>query len=142
MVWTYSRSEIRRTTVITTVASALRELLDNTTPLAAAVDRHFSPDYRQRTDGKWSDRDEFTAHIAHLRSLVASITVTVLDDLREGRAFAERHVVDIVKIDGGRVVQEVYVFGEFAVDGRFERLEEVTLMLEGAEPDRAMGSAR
>jgi hypothetical protein len=33
-------------------------------PLYAAVDRHFAPKYRQRTDGVWTDQAEFIAHIA------------------------------------------------------------------------------
>ena len=91
----------------TTVAVALDELLDSTLPLDDAIDRHFSPTYRQRTNGSWDDRDEFAAHIAHLRTLVQHATVTVLDELYNGDAFAERHVIDIVKVDGGRVIQEV-----------------------------------
>jgi hypothetical protein len=36
----------------------------------------------------------------------------------------------------------VYVFGEFAPDGRFLRIEEVKLMLAGAEEDRSLGSGK
>jgi hypothetical protein len=37
---------------------------------------------------------------------------------------------------------EVYVFAELAPDGRFSRIEETTLMLQGDEADRNLGSAR
>ncbi|MEU9047965.1 nuclear transport factor 2 family protein, partial [Kitasatospora sp. NPDC048343] len=40
------------------------------------------------------------------------------------------------------VRMEVYLFAEFAADGRFRRIEETTLMLEGADADRNLGSAR
>ncbi|MFF1796974.1 nuclear transport factor 2 family protein [Kitasatospora sp. NPDC058263] len=127
----------------TDIATALTDLLF--TPgldLAEAVDRHFAPDYRQRTDGSWADRAEFTAHIAHLREVVASGRVEVLDELVQGDRYADRHVVDVTKTDGSTVRMEVYVFAEFAPDGRFRRLEETTLMLRGDEEDRDLGSAR
>jgi hypothetical protein len=43
---------------------------------------------------------------------------------------------------GSSVRTEVYLFGEFAPDGRFRRVEEITLMLSGMESDRGLGNAR
>jgi hypothetical protein len=123
--------------------SALTDLLFRPeVDLAAAADRHFAPDYRQRTDGSWDERDGFVEHIAHLRSIVAGGSVRVLDEFRAGPLYADRHVVEILKRDGSRVEMEAYVFAEFAADGRFRRVEETTLMLSGAEADRGLGSAR
>jgi len=124
------------------IASALADLLSPASSLETSLDRHFSPDHRQRTDGAWSNRGEFAEHVAHLRSVVASVNTTVLEELVDGATYAERHIVDVTKKDGSKVVQEVYVFGELAPDGRFLRIEEVTLMLAGAEEDRGLGSAR
>jgi ketosteroid isomerase-like protein len=126
----------------TSIAAALTDLLNPARPLEESIDRHFSPDYRQRTDGEWANRTEFAEHIAHLRSVVASVEVKVHEELVGGTTYAERHTVEVTKKDGSKVVQEVYVFGEFAPDGRFLRIEEVTLMLAGAEEDRSLGSAR
>lgn len=136
------------TTAMTTathpsIAAALTDLLF--TPgldLTEAVDRHFAPDYRQRTDGRWDDRAEFTSHIAHLRTIVADGSVQVLDELVQGDRYADRHLVDITKTDGSTVRMEVYVFAEFTPDGRFRRIEETTLMLDGTDSDRNIGSAR
>jgi hypothetical protein len=110
--------------------------------LDEAADRHFAPDYRQRTDGRWDDRSQFLTHIAHLRTVVADGSVEVHDELVDGRRYADRHTVRVTKTDGSSVHMEVYLFGEFAPDGRFRRIEETTLMLEGAEGDRNLGSAR
>ena len=130
-------------TTYTDMHSALTDLLFRPElDLAAAADRHFAPDYRQRTDGRWDERDGFVEHIAHLRSIVASGTVRVLDEFRDGALYADRHVVEILKRDGSRVEMEVYAFAELAADGRFRRVEETTLMLSGAEADRGLGSAR
>ncbi|MBF9068827.1 nuclear transport factor 2 family protein [Streptacidiphilus fuscans] len=127
----------------TDIARALTDLLF--TPgldLDEAVDRHFAPDYRQRTDGRWADRADFTTHIAHLRTVVADGSVEVLDELARGDRYADRHVVNVRKTDGSTVRMEVYLFGEFAPDGRFRRIEETTLLLDGRETDRGLGSAR
>jgi hypothetical protein len=127
---------------MTDIKAALVDLLNNgDLPLDEAIERHFIPTYRQRTDGICSDRDGFAAHIAHLRSIVASVSIEVLDEFRDGTRYADRHIVDVAKTDGGRVAQEVYVFGELADDGRFARLDETTLMLDGDEADRTLGSA-
>ncbi|MFI9809461.1 nuclear transport factor 2 family protein [Streptomyces sp. NPDC052301] len=127
----------------TDVRTALTDLL--LTPgldLDEAADRHFAPDYRQRTDGSWDNRTEFLAHIAHLRTVVAGGSVEVHDELFSGHHYADRHTMEVIKIDGSTVRMEVYLFGEFAPDGRFRRIEETTLMLEGTDADRNLGSAR
>ncbi|WP_035796904.1 nuclear transport factor 2 family protein [Kitasatospora mediocidica] len=128
---------------MTSIAAALTDLL--LTPgleLTEAVDRHFTPDYRQRTDGRWDDHSAFTSHIAHLRTVVAGGSVEVLEELAQGDRYADRHIVDITKTDGSTVRMEVYLFAEIAPDGRFRRIEETTLMLQGADGDRNLGSAR
>lgn len=110
--------------------------------LSDVIDRHFSPHYRQRTNGVWDDRTAFTQHICKLREVVASVRIEVLDELRDGNRYADRHCVYVTKRDGSTVVQEVYLFGELDHEGRFLRIEETTLMLEGAEADRNIGSVK
>lgn len=128
---------------MTTLKAALDDFLNNRElSLNEAVDRHFTPDYRQRTDGEWSDQEGFVAHIAHLRDCVRSAEVTILEEFVDTNHYGERHIVDITKNDGGHVIQEVYAFGDLTEDSRFKRLEETTLMLSGAESDRNIASAR
>ena len=127
----------------TDIRTALTDLL--LTPgldLDEAAERHFAPDYRQRTDGDWADRTEFLAHIAHLRTITAGGSVKVHDELSRDNRYADRHTMEIVKTDGSTVRMEVYLFAEFAPDGRFRRIEETTLMLSGSDSDRNLGSAR
>lgn len=128
---------------MTTIKALLDDLLNQQTiPLSAVMDAHLAPEYRQRTNGRWSDRDEVTAHFAHLRRIVDHAEITVRQELSDRHNYAERHLVQIVKRDGSRVLQELYVFGEFSCDRRFARIEETALMLEGDEIDRAIVSAR
>ncbi|MCX5384460.1 nuclear transport factor 2 family protein [Streptomyces sp. NBC_00083] len=127
----------------TGIAAALNDLLFNRgITLDEAAERHFAPDYRQRTDGEWADRAEFLDHIGHLRGIVADGHVEVHDELYDGDKYADRHTCHVTKKDGSSVTMEVYVFADFSADGRFRRIEETTLMLRGSEADRDLGSAR
>jgi hypothetical protein len=127
----------------TGIAPALNDLLlERSMDLNEAIDKHFAPDYRQRTDGVWSTRAEFAEHIAHLRKVVSTGSLQVHEELRDGPIYAERHTIAVTRTDGSEVRTEVYVFGECAPDGRFRRIEETTLMLSGSEADRNLGSAR
>lgn len=68
--------------------------------------------------------------------------VQVHEELFDGSRYADRHTAHITKTDGSTVSMEVYVFADLAPDGRFSRIEETTLMLQGADTDRNIGSAR
>ncbi len=128
---------------MTTIKSAIDDLFNNQQlPAEEAVDLHFAPTFRQRTNGSWDDRDGFLARLVDLRKVVEHATVTILDELADANRYAERHVVDLVQRDGKRILQEVYVFAERDSDGRFVRIEETTLMLEADEADQRLGSAR
>ena len=72
----------------------------------------------------------------------ASAHIEVLEELRDGNRYADRHRVHVVKRDGSQVVQEVYLFAELDVDGRLLCVDEATMMLEGAESDREMGNMK
>ncbi|AFK00417.1 nuclear transport factor 2 family protein [Cronobacter sakazakii] len=129
-----------QTFTIDTVLNAL--LNQQERPLEDVLDSYFSPDYRQRTDGAWDDRQGFAHHARKLRELISFASIDVLDELRDGRRYATRHRVQCTKRDGEEVVMEVYMFAETDNEGRFTRIEETTLMLEGKAHDRDLGSAR
>jgi len=127
----------------TDIHSALDQILNQQQiPLEEVLDRHFSPEYRQRTNGCWDDREAFVQHARKLREIVASARIEVLDELRDGKRYADRHRIHVTLRDGTQVVQEVYLFAELDASGRFVRIEETTLMLEGTEADRQMGSMK
>lgn len=119
---------------MSTIKAAVDDLFDRQLPVEEALDRHFAPGFRQRTNGDWEDRPAVLARIAELREIAEHVTVTVLDELADGARYAERHVVDLVRRDGARVAQEVYVFAERDADGRFVRIEEASLPLETDGP--------
>ncbi len=117
---------------MTTIKDAINDLFNNQQlPAEEAVDRHYGPTFRQRTNGSWDDRPGFLARVIDFRKVVEHATITVLDELTDGNRYAERHVVDLIQRDGNRILQEVFVFAERDSEGRFVRIEETTLMLEG-----------
>ena len=121
--------------MVTTLKDALADLLQNQDlSVDEAAERHISPDFRQRTNGQWDDRAGFLTRIAHLRSTTQHTTITVLDELTDGDRYAERHIIDLLRNDGQRIVQEVYLFAALDSDGRLERIEEVTLAAGDGEP--------
>ncbi|MFS2224681.1 nuclear transport factor 2 family protein [Pantoea sp. B65] len=110
--------------------------------LEKTLDRYFSPNYRQRTNGCWEDREGFAHHARKLREICTFARIEVLDELRSGNLYATRHRVQCSKRDGAEVVMEVYMFAEIEDSGRFLRVEETTLMLKGTESDRDLGGAK
>jgi len=115
---------------MSTIKEAVEDLLNNRQLTAdEALDRHFSPSFRQRTNGIWDARAAFRARIIALREVVEHTTITVLDELLDANRYTERHVVELVKHDGERIVQEVYLFAQRDPDGRFTRIEEATVAL-------------
>ncbi|MEV6733348.1 MULTISPECIES: nuclear transport factor 2 family protein [unclassified Streptomyces] len=124
----------------TGIARAINDLLFSPgVDLAEALDRHFTPDYRQRTNGVWSDRTSFARHITRLRSLIRSGHIEVHDELRDGLRYADRHTVTLSHHDGHTSRTEVYLFAELAPDGRFQRVEETTLLITGQLDDENLG---
>jgi hypothetical protein len=127
------------------IETALAEVCfgdDAVHPLEATIDRYFDPDYQQRTDGEITGRDGFAAHIRALRALAATGSVRVRDVLREGNRVADRHEVTITKRDGTTSRIEVYLFGEFASDGRLRRVNEITRVIDGDQGDARLARVR
>jgi hypothetical protein len=110
------------------ISEALKALVLEPDPgveLNQVVDRFYAPGFTYQADGKTLDRDEFADMAAGARSQIAKGTVTVLDELRDGSAYAERHVFHITMKNGATQDREVAIFGTYAPDGRFLRLSEI-----------------
>ncbi len=118
------------------ISDALRALLFEPDPgadLDQGLDRYYAPDFTFRTNRKTLDRGEFAQMVARVRGQVAGGTGTVLDELRDGSAYAERHIFHITLKNGASQDREVAIFGTFAEDGRFRRLSEARFDIDPAE---------
>jgi len=119
-------------TTRSTITTAIKLLFDSSVDLDVAIDRHFSPTFRQRVDGgSWSERADFTEHMAQLREVMASGTIEVHEELVDGPLYADRHTIEIVLKDGTLIRTEVYLFARHDADGRFSEIQEATLSLSG-----------
>jgi len=110
--------------------------------LEATVDRYFTADYRQRTDGRVLDRREFVEHLRALRTKIVRGHVEVLEAVRQGHRIADRHLVTVTKRDGTVSQIEVYLFGQLASDGRLRRVDEVSRVVSGTAEDAELARAR
>jgi hypothetical protein len=120
------------------LADAVRELLFSThRRVEDVVKAFFADDYEHRVNGKSYSRDEFTMQACVARSDIAYGTITTHDELRYWDRFAERHVLDITRVDGSVESTEVCVIGRYAIDGRFLRLNEARFPLAGTTLARA-----
>ncbi|MDC4584781.1 hypothetical protein OW666_18645 [Acinetobacter baumannii] len=125
------------------IASLLDDLLNHPElPLEEFLTRYFSKDYKQCTNGQWDNLDTFAQHALKLREVVKVAKIEVLDELHDAKLYADRHRVYITKYDGTKVVQEVYLFAELNSLGKLIRTQETTLMLEGNEGDREIGTLK
>jgi predicted SnoaL-like aldol condensation-catalyzing enzyme len=134
-----------RTDLAAFIETALAEVCfsqEDSHPLEATIDRYFTPDYTQRTDGAHSDRNGFAAHIRALRAVAAEGTVKVSEAMREGDRIADRHEVTVTKRDGTTSRIEIYLFGELADDGRLRRVDEITRLVGGDENDAGLAKVR
>jgi ketosteroid isomerase-like protein len=96
-------------------------------PLKETLDRYFTPDYEQESDGKVYDRETFAAYVRkEFREPTEHATITVHEIIREGNRAAQRHRFDITTRDGGTARMEVHMFLEYAGDGRLYRVHEMT----------------
>jgi hypothetical protein len=119
------------------ISDALRALVFEPDPgaeLDQVLDRYYAPGFTYRADGKTLDRTEFAEMVARVRGQVATGSVTVLDELRDGSAYAERHVFHITLKNGATQDREVAIFGTFAPDGRFQHLDETGFDIAPAAP--------
>lgn len=113
---------------MSTIKALVGDLLNNPQmTVAAAMYRHLSSVFRQRSNGRWESRDEVADRITRLRETFGHAIITVLDELRDGARYAERHLIDLARREGGHLVLEVYVFAQTDADGRFAWIEEASL---------------
>lgn len=105
--------------------AAVDDLLNNRQlSVEEAMDRHFSPDFRQCTNGLWEDRAAVRERIMQLREDLQHATFVVRDEFCCGNRYAQRHTIALAMRDGAAAALDVYVFAERDADGRFLWIEE------------------
>ncbi|WP_115563348.1 nuclear transport factor 2 family protein [Xanthomonas arboricola] len=116
----------RQTIVRANVLKAAVEDLLNNRQLSVeeAMDRHFSPDFRQCTNGLREDRTAVSERIVQLRDDLQHATFVVRDEFCCGNRYAQRHTIALAMRNGPALALDVYVFAERDADGRFLWIDE------------------
>ncbi|ORV48246.1 hypothetical protein AWC05_06870 [Mycobacterium florentinum] len=84
----------------------------------------FDQGYQHRDCGGAYTRDEFAVLAATARADIARGNVFTLEEFRFWNRYAARFVLEIAKTDGSAEHVEVYVIGQYSIDGRFLKLNQ------------------
>lgn len=113
---------------------ALRDLLFCThRTVDDVMNAFFDQAYQHRDNGKSYTRDEFAVLAATARSDIAHGDVYTLEEFRFWNRYAARFVLEVTKTDGSAHHVEVYVIGQYSIDGRFLRLNQARLSVPSVE---------
>ncbi|WP_069165570.1 nuclear transport factor 2 family protein [Nocardia altamirensis] len=90
------------------------------------IDRFHTLDIVQVADGIRLDRARLVAHLKPVRKNLRDYRFEVHEAFVDGERFAARMTVHAQLRKADAVVTEVFMFGEFASDGRLRRAEQLT----------------
>lgn len=100
----------------------------------AVVDRFYTPDLVQESDGVPFDRARLVAHLRPIRKNLVSYRYEVHEALADGDRIAARLTIHADLRHEHAVSTEVYLFGEVTPDGRFRRVHQLTRTPKPVEP--------
>jgi hypothetical protein len=115
-------------------ADALRELLFcRHRTVDDVMNAFFAQDYEHRDNGKTFTRAEFADLAAIARCDTAHGDVFTLEEFRFWNRYAARFVLEISRNDGSTEHVESYAIGQYAIDGRFLRLNQARFLVPSVE---------
>ncbi|MGK5692895.1 nuclear transport factor 2 family protein [Streptomyces sp. URMC 128] len=103
-------------------------------PPESVMDRHYTPEIVQISDGIRLDRDRLLAHLRPVRKNVVDWRFDVHEAVADGGRIAARLTIHARTRKGGATATEVHLFGVFTDSGRMHRAHLVTRTL---PPERA-----
>ncbi|WP_280449890.1 nuclear transport factor 2 family protein [Nocardia brasiliensis] len=93
---------------------------------AEVIDRFHTRDIVQVADGVRLDHDRLVAHLRPVRKNLRHYRFEVHEAVADGARFAARMTIHAQLRKADLVTTEVFMFGEFAPDGRLRRAEQLT----------------
>ncbi|MFI6514165.1 nuclear transport factor 2 family protein [Spirillospora sp. NPDC050679] len=112
-----------------------REVIGSDADPGPAVDRFHTPDVVQVSDGLRFDREKIVAHVRPLRRNLAEVGVEVHEAVADGGRVAARLTFRARMRKGRTVETEVFMFAEFAPDGRMRRSHGTSRTLDAGGPE-------
>ncbi|MEC5317759.1 nuclear transport factor 2 family protein [Brenneria populi subsp. brevivirga] len=105
----------------------------------ASIAAFFDAEYEQWVDGNRLCYNDFLHHMALLKQVTRSMSLTILAAAAQGDDVLTHHRVDVEKRDGARSAIEV--FAHFTLrNQRIYRCSELTRLVDGAGDDADLGS--
>ncbi|MGW3319392.1 nuclear transport factor 2 family protein [Streptomyces fungicidicus] len=101
----------------------------------SVMDRHYTPDVIQVSDGLPLDHDRLLAHLRPVRRNVLDYRFEVHEAVADGHRIAARLTIHARTRKGGPTATEVHLFGEFTEDGRMRRAHQLTRALPASGTD-------
>ncbi|MFJ7136794.1 nuclear transport factor 2 family protein [Streptomyces fungicidicus] len=94
-----------------------------------SIDRYYTPDFVQITDGTETDRAALAEHAPAASQTFENAQYTVHEALLSGNTLALRLTFDGSLKAGGTITMEYYTFAELSDDRRFKRVTQITRTL-------------
>lgn len=93
---------------------------------AEVFDRYHTADFIMINDGVTFDRQRMVDHVAPARKRATGAEVEVHEVVMAQDRAAARYTLRAHMRTGTTIATEIYMFGEFAEDGRLRRIEQIT----------------
>ncbi|MEU0690335.1 nuclear transport factor 2 family protein [Streptomyces uncialis] len=112
-------------------ASLTEDVLSGDDDPEGPVDRHFTPDIVQISDGITLTRERLVAHMRPVRRNAVECRYEMHEVLADGSRVAARFTLHARMRKGRTLATEVHFIGDFAPDGRMRRAHQLTRALPG-----------
>jgi hypothetical protein len=116
------------------MAALTEDIVNGEDPPEAVIDRYFTSDVVQISDGSRFGRAELIAHVRPARKNLVAARYELHDSVSIGDRLAARYTLHGSMRTGRSIATEVYAFGERAADGRLHRIHQLTRELPAHDP--------
>lgn len=123
------------------IQQVFKEVLENPVFDELLIEKYFSKEYIQLVDQSQLNYDEFVLHIKKLKEKVSEQKLEIINHAENGNTIFTNHIAKSTLKDGSEVVHKV--LAEFTIRNyQIIRCDELTLLLEGNETAKNLGSER
>ena len=93
---------------------------------ALVFDRYHTVDFVMCNDGIQLDRAKLLAHVRPARKRAKAVRVEVHEAVSTAERVAARYTLTADMTSGNTIATEIYMFGQLSMDGRLQRVDQIT----------------
>lgn len=121
------------------IQQVFSSILENPVFDLSLIEKYFSKDYIQYVDHTQLNYEEFILHIKKLKEKVAEQKIEILNCAENGNIIFTHHTAKSLLKDGSIVRHKV--LAQFTIqEGKIIQCDELTMLLEGADHNKNLGS--